>query len=390
MRMPDTASKEVIIIGGGVIGASVAYHLSQWGCREVLVLDGAPQPGMGSTGRATGGFRCQFSTPINVRLSLLSRQKLLRFHEEIGIDSGYRPCGYLFVASTEVQLALLRDALDAQRTAGLTESHEVSVDDIRQLNPALYTDDLIGGTFCPLDGFTRPMNILQGYLQAAARNGVEFCYGVGTVQVWREGDRAVGVQVGGEHIAAGVVVNAAGAWAGVVAQQAGVNLPVRPVKRQVAITVPTTLLPETMPMSIDVSDGFHLRVRDGRVLLLLPDEHPASDPFDLSFDEAWLPKVLRRAHYRVPCLKEIPIDREACYAGLYEMSPDRHAIVGEAPELRGFYLVNGSSGHGVMHAPALGEIVAALILGQPLPFDITPLRPTRFAEGDLNPETGVL
>ncbi|MCS7065412.1 MAG: FAD-binding oxidoreductase, partial [Fimbriimonadales bacterium] len=291
-------ASDVVLIGGGVIGASVAYHLSQQGCRKVLVLDRAPQPGMGSTGKATGGFRCQFSTPINVRLSLLSRQKLLRFQEEIGVDPGYRPCGYLFVASTEAQLALLRDALHAQREAGLTESHEVSVDDIRRLNPALYMEDLIGGVFCPLDGFTRPMNILQGYLQAAARNGVEFRYGAGEVQVWRKGEQAIGVRVNGERIAAGVVVNAAGAWAGVVAQQAGVELPMHPLKRQVAITVPTDLLPETMPMSIDVSDGFHLRVRDGRVLLLLPDEHPAPDPFDTRFDEAWLPKVRARAHQR--------------------------------------------------------------------------------------------
>ncbi len=383
-------AKEAAIIGGGVIGASVAYHLSQQGCREVLVLDSAPQPGMGSTGRATGGFRCQFSTPINVRLSLRSREKLLRFHEETGTDPDYRPYGYLFVASTEAHLTRLRDALRAQREAGLTESHEVSVDDIRRLNPALYTEDLIGGTFCPLDGFMRPMNILQGYVQSAQQNGVEFRYGVGTVEVWREGERAMGVRVNGERIASGAVVNATGAWAGVVAQQAGVHLPVYPVKRQVAVTMPTTVLPETMPMSVDVSDGFYLRVRDGRVLLLLPDEHPTDDPFDTRFDEAWLGKVVTRAHARVPCLREVPIDREACYAGLYEMSPDCHVIVGEAPELRGFYLVNGSSGHGVMHAPALGEIVSALILGQPLPFDITPLRPSRFAEGALNLETGVL
>jgi sarcosine oxidase subunit beta len=384
------AQYDVVVIGGGVVGTSVAYHLSLYGCRNVLVVDRAPHPGMGSTGKATGGFRCQFSTAINVRLSLLSRQKLLRFEQETGVDPGYRPCGYLFIASTDEQMMLLRGALLAQREAGLTESHELGVDDIRRLNPALFADDLIGGTFCPLDGFTRPMNILQGYLQAAERNGVQFRYGVGEVQVWTESERVAGVQVTDERIAAGAVVNAAGAWAGVVAQRAGVHLPVRPVKRQVALTVPTDALPETMPMSIDVRDGFHLRVREGRVLLLLPDDHPAPDPFDTSFDESWLPKVVARSHQRVPCLRTVPIDRHACYAGLYEMSPDRHAIVGESPERRGFYLVNGSSGHGVMHAPVLGEIVALLILGQPLPLDLSPLRPTRFAEGALNPETGVL
>lgn len=381
---------EVAIIGAGVIGASVAYHLSVLGCRKVLVLDRAPRSGEGSTGKATGGFRCQFSTEVNIRLSLLAREKLLHFPEEVGIDPDYRPYGYLFVATTAEQMATLRNALALQHAVGVSAAQEVSVATIRQLNPALFTDDLVGGTFCEWDGFIRPMRILQGYLEASQRAGVEYRYGVGEVQVWREGDRVRGVSVGDERISAGAVVNAGGAWAGVVAQQAGVALPVFPLKRQVGVTLPFDRLPETMPMSVDVSDGFHLRVRDGRVLLLYPHGLKEEQTFEARFEPEWLPLVYQRACQRVPCLSEATPDPEASWAGLYEMSPDKHVIVGEAPELRGFYLVNGSSGHGVMHAPALGELVARLILGQSLPLDLHPLRPTRFAEGQPNHDTGVL
>ncbi|BCW94754.1 MAG: FAD-dependent oxidoreductase [Fimbriimonadales bacterium] len=380
----------MIVVGAGVIGASVAHHLGALGQRRVLVLERAESPGAGSTGRATGGFRCQFTTEINVRLSLLSREKLLRFPEEIGVDSGYRPYGYLFCAANETQLALLRQAIALQRAVGVHAVREVLVDEIRQINPALFTDDLVGGSFCDWDGFTRPLQILEGYWRASQRLGVEYRFGVPPVRLWREGARLRGVQVGAERIEAGAVVNACGAWAAELARTAGVRLPVAPLKRQVAQTYPFDRLPETMPMSIDVSDGFHLRVRDGRVLLLYPHGLKEEHTFDTTLETDWLEIVYQRACQRVPCLAESRIDPQTSWAGLYELSPDRHAIVGEARGCEGLYLLNGSSGHGVMHAPALGEIGARLVLGLPLPFDITSLRPTRFEENAPNPETGVL
>lgn len=382
---------DVAIIGAGIIGCSVAYHLATLGHVHVVVLERAPMLGAGSTGKATGGFRCQYSTPINVRLSLLSREKLLRFADETGVDPEYRPYGYLFVASTEAQMGVLREALAIQHAAGLTESRELNVQEIQELNPALHIDDLIGGAFCPLDGFMRPLKILQGYYEAATRASVEFRFGVREARVWCEGDRAHGVLLSsGERIEAGAVVNAAGAWAGIVAQHAGVELPVQPLKRQVGVTFPFPNLPETMPMSVDVNDGFHLRVRDGRVLLLYPHALQQEHTFDTTFETNWLDAMWQRALHRVPCLQNAQIDLESCWAGLYEMSPDKHVILGESAELQGFYLVNGSSGHGVMHAPALGELLARMMLRLELPFDIAPLRPTRFTEGAPNTDTGVL
>jgi sarcosine oxidase, subunit beta len=383
-------SPEVVVAGGGVMGASAAWHLASRGCRDVLVLDRAPQPGAGSTGRATGGFRAQFATEVNIRLSLLSREKLLRFPDEVGIDPGYRPRGYLFLAADEAQLATLRSLQPLQRSLGV-EVEEVGPEDIRRLNPAVVLDGIPGGSFGAQDGFLRPLDILKGYTEAARRLGARFEYGAEVLGVEVQGGRATGVRTVRGTIPAGHVVNAAGAWAAVLARTAGVEIPVEPVRRQVAPSEPTDLLPEDMPMTIFLEDGFHLRVRDGRVLLLWPSEEPWPDPFDATFDPRWLDGLIERAHARVPCLRQGRLDRERCWAGLYEMTPDKHALLGPAPGVESFWLINGSSGHGVMHSPALGQLLAEMILdGAARSLDVGALRPTRFAEGQPNPEVSLL
>lgn len=377
---------EVVIIGGGIIGASVAHHLAARGVRDVLVLERGAAPGEGSTGRATGGFRAQFGTEVNVRLSLLSREKLLRFEEETGVDSGYLPRGYLFVAHDERELDALDDARAVQRACGFDDACVVGVAEVARLNPALNVEGVVGGIYCPTDGFIRPLSIMRGYAEAAARAGARFEYGVAVEGV----KGSVGGRVGtllttAGEVSAGAVVNAAGAWAALVGRRLGVEIPVAPLRRQVAVTQPTDLLPDAMPMTICVGDGFHLRVRDGRVLLLWPDEPCGADPFDTSVDEGWLKTVVAKARARVPCLKRAELDRAACWAGLYEMSPDRHALLGRAEGFDNLYLANGSSGHGVMHAPALGQLLAEIILdGAAHSLDARALRPSRFAEGRPN------
>ena len=377
---------EVVVIGAGVVGASVAHHLAARGCRDVVVLDRGAGPGEGSTGRATGGFRAQFATAVNVRLSLLSREKLLRFEDETGVDPGFRQHGYLFLARTRAQLEALEAAQEVQRGCGLREARAVGPPDIAGLNPAIEARGLAGGVFCPTDGFIRPLEILRGYTESAARLGVRFEHGAEVKWLKKGSDgRVAAVSTAAGEIAAGHVVNAAGAWAAGVARLAGVELPVRPLRRQVAVTEPCDLMPEEMPMTIFVEDGFHLRVRDGRVLLLWPDEPRAADPFDTTFDDGWLAEVTARAHARVPCTRRAVIDRAGCWGGLYELTPDKHAVVGRAPGAENFYLANGSSGHGVMHSPALGQLLSELILdGEARSLDIRALRPERFAEGDPN------
>jgi glycine/D-amino acid oxidase-like deaminating enzyme len=374
------------------MGASVAYHLAARGARDILVIDRADGPGGGSTSRATGGFRAQYATAINVRLSLLSRQKLLRFREEIGGECGYEPVGYLWLASNAHEMGILGEARSVQHAEGLHEAVEVSVEDIARINPAVVLEGIAGGAFCATDGFIHPRGILEGYLSAAARLGVRIEWGVEALGL----ERGVGGSVNAVRtrtgtIPAGIVVNAAGAWAGHFACSCGVDEPVTPLRRQVARTVRTKALPWSMPMTIYCGDGFHLRVRDGRVLLLWPTPGVPGHPFDDSVDPVWVEQVTRMAHERLPVLRDVPVDLKCCWAGLYEMSPDKHAILGAAPGCANFFLVNGSSGHGVMHAPALGHLLTEIILdGRATSIDTTPLRPGRFAENDLNPVSELL
>ena len=382
----------VVIAGAGIMGASAAWHLAARGWRDILILDRSQGPGEGSTGVATGGFRAQFETPVNIRLSLLSRRKLSLFQEEIGADPGYLPAGYLWLASTPEQMEVLRTARAVQHAEGLSEAREVGPEEVLRLNPALRPDGILGGAFCESDGFIRPRAMLNGYLAAALRLGAKVEWGVEIVGLERvAGGPITRVLTTRGDVAADRVVNAAGAWAAPLAALAGLKIPVAPLRRQIASTLPCDLLPESMPMTIFLKDGFHLRVRDRRVLLLWPTPGVPDRPFDAPVDEAWLEAVTGKARDRVPILERAVIDRQACRAGLYEMTPDRHALLGPAPGCSNLYLINGSSGHGVMHAPALGHLLAEILAdGAATTLDVTALRPERFAEGRPNAGSDLL
>jgi sarcosine oxidase subunit beta len=336
---------EIVIAGAGVIGASVAYHLAKRGCRDIVVVDRAPGFGAGSTAKATGGFRAQFDNETEVRLSLLAREKLRAFEEETGVDSGYRPCGYLFLACNETELDDLQQAQAVQHACGLAEARMVSLEEALAINPAIGDESIVGGAFCPTDGFLRPMDILRGYAEAAQRLGVRFEFNT-ELRDWDDVD-------------APIKIEARGAWSGP---------PVVPVRRNIAATVSTNVLDESMPMTIWSGDWYHLRVRDGRVLLLWPDDPPD--------DTVWLREVVRRTHERVPCLREVPL--EELWWGFYEMSPDGHALLGPSPHIENLYLATGASGHGVMHSPALGQLLAEMIVDGRTSIDVSALRPDRF------------
>ena len=373
----------IVVAGGGIMGACVAWNLARRGWRDVLIVDRSASPGSGSTGAATGGFRVQFETPIDVRLSLLARDTLLRFRDEVGADPGYRQVGYLWIADRPAAMEGLRAALAVQRAEGVTDSVLVGPQEIARLNPAVRLDGIAGGAWCPTDGVLRPRAMLEGYLEAARRLGARVEWGVEITGLARARDgRVTAVSTSRGPIAAGAVVNAAGAWAGRLSGDAGLDPPVTPLRRQVAVTQPTDLLPEAMPMTLFVRDGFHLRVRDGRVLLLWPTPGVPGRPFDIEVEDDWVAAVARTARERLPILAGAVIDRAACRAGLYEMSPDRHAILGPSPRCPNLYFINGSSGHGVMHAPALGQLLAEIISdGAASSLDVASLHPDRFASG---------
>ncbi len=383
----------VAVVGGGVIGASIAYHLAKRGVRDVLVLDRGREPGEGSTGKATGGFRGQFATSVNVRLSLLARKKLLQFRDEVGVDPGYVQAGYLFMASSSHVLAGLRAALAIQNSAGLIEASEVNAKEIAEINPAVSLNGVIGGTWCPTDGFIVPMDILRGYIAAATRLGVSFEWGVEVTEVLADKHRSArGLSTSNGEVSADAIINAAGAWTGSLPCGSHSDLvAVRQLKRQVAVTEPTEILPATMPMTIFLDTGFHLRVRNGRVMLVGPTPEAKDNSLETGVDDEWLASVSAEAVQRVPALAAVRIDRGACYAGYYEMSPDKHAILGPAPWCDNLFLANGSSGHGVMHAPAIGQLLAEFVCdGVASSLDVSALRPTRFSERALNVPTDLL
>ena len=382
----------VAVVGGGVIGASIAYNLAKRGVRDVLVLDRGRGPGEGSTGKATGGFRAQFATAVNVRLSLLAREKLREFDDEIGVDPGYVQAGYLWIAGTATAMDTLRAAVAIQNSAGLTEAREIDAEEIGKLNPAVDLEAVVGGSWCPTDGFISPLQILSGYIGAATRLGVKFEWNADVTEILlctKRNTRQLSTSRG--PVSVGAVVNAAGAWAGLLPCGDHGELEVTPLKRQVAVSESTDVLPASTPMTIFVDTGFHLREKDGRVMLLSPAPRAIDDSLESGVDDEWIDSVLAEAAGRVPALADLRLDRQACYAGYYEMSPDRHAILGPAPWCDNLFLANGSSGHGVMHAPAIGQLLAEFICdGVASSLDVSALRPTRFSERAPNVSTELL
>lgn len=368
------------MIGAGVVGASVAWHLAKRGVR-VTLLDRGDGQGQGSSGRATGGFRAQYGTAINVRLSLLSRAKLHAFRDETGVDPGYVPAGYLWLATTQRELATLHEGNDLQRSLGVTEAERVGPDDIRRINPALDDPSVIGGVFCPTDGFLRPLSVLRGYLEGALSLGATVQWDTQVTGATRSGEGITGIVTDRGTIPCGALVVAAGPWSGTIGHALGLAIQVQPLRRQVAPTVKTQALPAGMPMTIWAGDGFHLRVRDGRVLYLRPTEGEPGDPWSTAVSDAWVREVTGMAHARFPALRDVAVDRLGCWAGLYEMSPDKHALLGKAHGATNAYCATGNSGHGVMHSLAEGQLLSELIVdGAYATLDATSLRPTRFAE----------
>lgn len=371
---------DAVIIGGGVIGASIAYHLALKGLKNILVVDRGT-PGSGSTGKATGGFRAQFGSEINTRLSLLSREKLLSFNYETGVDPMFTQCGYLFLAQNEDELSRLKRANLLQKPCGLGEAEIISTQDIQKLNPHIKLNGIIGGSFCQTDGFISPLEILKGYVNAAELLGVKFLYGTEIIKLVTEGRSIVSAVTGKESFKSGIFINAAGAWAGGLAKLAGVDIPVKPLKRQVCRIKERTSLPENLPMTVWIDNSFHFRMRDEHLILLYPTEPETTESFNTTVEESWLEKVFKIGKDRIPALKNCSIDKANSCAGLYEMSPDEHILLGLAAGMDNFYLANGSSGHGVMHSPAIGQLLAELITEGNTSIDITCLLPNRFNEG---------
>ncbi len=381
---------DVVIIGGGIVGSSIAYHLTEARYRNVLILEREAHQGFGSTGKSMGGVRAQFSTDVNIRMSMYSIPFYATFDQRLGEPAGYRPQGYLFLATSEKHLEYLRANQDRQRNLGLTQARMVSSNDIAKEFPELRCDDVVGGAFCPTDGFVDPYSAMNGFASVAKQRGARVWNGCEVTGINVDEQGVAGVETPKGRVATRIIVNAAGAWAAQVAKMAGIDLPVVPLRRQLVPTEPFADYPHSAPMTIDMSNGFHFRPEALGFLLAWADPNETTS-FNTEFDSGFIEKVLEHAANRVPCFEKVAVNPKRAWAGLYEMSPDHHGILGPVKRLPGFYLANGFSGHGVMHAPATGKILADLITtGTTDVIDAHVLRLERFDEGDLIHETAVL
>jgi sarcosine oxidase subunit beta len=386
----DSHPADVIIIGAGIAGASVAFHLTGLGVSRVTLIERESAQGRGSTGKSMGGVRAQFATAVNIRMSMYSIPFYADFERRTGHECGYKPHGYLFCATQPRHIEYLEANQARQHELGLRQARMASRDEIQQMVPPLRTDDVLGGSFCPTDGFVDPYSVMTGFTLAAQQRGTGLVRSKGVTEIVVSGGAVRGVRAGGEFIPARTVVLAAGAWSAELASTAGAHLPVRPLRRMLVPTEPFDGIPEHCPMTIDMSNGFHFRP-EGRGLLLAWNDPNETYGFRTATDPDFVEKILSRAVDRVPAFENLAVDPRKTWAGLYEMSPDHHAILGAAPEAAGLYYACGFSGHGVMHAPATGKIVADLIVhGTTDLIDANDLSVRRFAEGREIHETAVL
>jgi sarcosine oxidase subunit beta len=383
-------SPDVIIIGGGIVGSSIAYHLTEAGCTNVLILERESHQGKGSTGKSMGGVRAQFSTTESIQMSLYSIPFFNSFEEVLGHPSGYRPQGYLFVATSQRHLDYLCQNYTRQVTAGLKTAQLLKQDDVAHIAPEIRIDDVLGGAFCSTDGFVDPHSVMTGFALKAIERGAQVLRDTEVTAILTDARGVSGVVTNNGTFSSRIIVNATGAWAGNVARLAGVDLPVEPLRRMLVPTEPFDKVAHSSPMVVDMKTGFHYRPESLGILLAWndPEETPG---FKTNFDHAFIEKVLTRGVDRLPCLEEAEVNPKRAWAGLYEMTPDHHPVMGPVKSLPGFFLANGFSGHGVMHSPATGRITADLILkGHTELIDSELLSFDRFAAGRLLHETAIL
>jgi len=373
---------DVVIIGGGIVGLSIAYSLALKKAGKIVLFEKG-QLGEGSTSRCVGGIRTQFSTEINIRFSLESLKTFEQFKDEFGVAPEFRRIGYLFLGTSEWEIEVFRENIKLQKKFSIPVEF-LNSDEIVSRWPYLRTEDVLGGTFCAWDGYAGPNEILSGFASGARRGGVRIHEGMEVIGISLAKGKIQSVKTKNGEISTPVVVNAGGPYAASIAGMAGVKIPVKPLRRQIFITTPFHLTDRPIPLTIDFHRGWYFRQEGDGLLLSGPlDLEPS---FNLNTEYEAMAEASENAMYRIPVLEKARIARG--WAGLYEISPDHHAILGGVPGVEGFIVANGFSGHGFQHSPAVGKVISELIVdGEAVTIDISSLCIDRFEKGELVQES---
>lgn len=386
--MPELPGKaDAVVVGGGVMGASTAYHLARKGAGDVVLLEREPFLGQMSTGQCAGGIRHQFSSEINIRLSTESIRMMERFPEELGQDVGLKFCGYVFILTRQDDLPAFREAVSLQHRLGI-HTRWLEPDDVAEIVPELNLDGVLAGTVYDRDGLADPSGVVQGYAAGARREGVTIATGCEVTDVLTEGDRVAGVETSQGRIAAPVVVDSCGAWAPQLGKMVGVDIPIQPIRRQVVVTAPMPDLRPDFPFAIFFADSLYFHP-EGEGILTGKSNNEETAGYKMDVDRDWEAVHMAEAVERFPRLGDAGFLTH--WAGLYEVTPDAHPILGRVPRVEGFYVMAGFSGHGFMHGPAAGLLMAEEIVdGRAHTVDIDPFRIDRFERGELHPEYNVI
>ncbi len=381
---PLPASADVVVIGGGVIGASAAFHLAEAGVDVVLVE--RAELGSGSTRRAAGGVRTQFSDVLNVEIAKRSLAAFRDFGRRPGWEISLKEVGYLFVLTREPDVEEFTKSVALQNDLGL-DSRIVTAEEARALCPMLGGDDIVAGAFSPGDGHAAPEDVVQGYAVGTRAHGGHIEVGCEVLAINTRGTDIAAVVTSHGSIRTSAVICAAGAWSRRCGAMVGVELPVSPLRRQILFTEAIEGLPEELPMTIDFASSFYFH-REGPGLLMGMSDPKQEPGFSVETSDDWIPGLMEIVRRRAPRIADAGI--RGGWAGLYEMTPDHNAIIGEAAGISRFLYATGFYGHGFLQGPAVGEILRDMFLRRSPFVDIAPLGAERFTAAGLRPEYNIV
>ncbi len=386
--MPPTqppSHASVVVIGGGVVGLSTAYHLARAGVTDVVLLERSDL-GSGSTCRAAGGVRAQFSDAVNIELGARSLKTFETFSDTFGQEIDLHQVGYLFLLDQPDQVAAFEQNVALQNELGVP-SRMIEVAEATALSPLVNPEGLLAAAYSPTDGHCTPESVVAGYAAAARRVGAHLVPHCAVTSIGSNGGSVTEVLTEAGPIATETVICAAGAWSREVGAMVGVDLPVEPLRRQILTTAAIPGLDRHTPFTIDFSTSFYFHGEGPGLLLGMSDPHETPG-FKVQPSEEWLPRLGEAIERRAPAISDVGLRRG--WAGLYEMTPDHNGLVGEAEDVSRFLYATGFSGHGFLMGPALGEVMRDLYLGRPPVVDVHPLAATRFARSDYRPELNVV